>query len=78
MRVKISAGTQPALVIVYDLRRDPDAWANTCRHGRTWAGSIPLFTSSTLTTSRSCSASDERWREWERVWMEWLRGEQAT
>jgi hypothetical protein len=80
MRAKISAGAQPALVIVYDLLRDPDACDNTCRHGRTWDR---LYTNIHLLDADHIAlvfrpARDERWREWERVRMECLRGEQAA
>lgn len=48
-----TSGATAVLTVVYDLRRDD--WGEACRHAKLGAGSIPMFITSTPTTSRSCS-----------------------
>ena len=73
----MTVATAPAvLTVVYDLRT-PDGWGKAQRHGRLWGR---LYTDiHTLDADHIAvefrPADDERWREWERVRLEWLREE---
>jgi hypothetical protein len=69
-----TSGATAVLVVTYDLRA-PDAWGEACRHGRVWGR---LYTDiHTLDADHIAlvfrPADDERWRDWERVRLEWLQ-----
>ena len=62
------------LTVVYDLR-DPGAWGEACRHRRLWG---VLYTDAYSLGPDHIAlvfrpADDERWRDWERVRLEWLQ-----
>ncbi len=67
------------LAVVYDLR-DPGAWDEACYHAKLWGR---LYTDihsldSTHVVLVFRPAPDERWRAWERVRLEWIRGVEAV
>jgi hypothetical protein len=69
----MSAGDLIPLALVYDLR-DPGAWDEACRHARLWGRLYTdlhrLEDGHVVLVFRP--APDKRWREWERVRLEWI------